>query len=225
MPFGRENQLVRFAYKDTFYSPAPPAHTLPPPISSSAPSQTRRGPPGPSTYAIAYVPPFPNPSHRISPHPFLEASEIHWNLIENLSTITRNNQSLPNQVLYEQATIPRLPFLSITSRHLPWVIKVYASNGSYVTLGDVLDSIYNSMRTNITNVEFNSLPHEKDQKRATRAYEQRYKRFQSTSAHNQEKRGQEKRGGMKRIDFFMGRTKFCGISNTGRPDEWELKVT
>jgi hypothetical protein len=217
MPFGKDNQLVRFAYKDTFYSHATPA----PPILSSAPSQTRRSPPGPSTYTIANVPPFQNPSHRIRPHPFLEASGINWNLIENPSTITQHNQSLPNRVLYEQATIPRLPFLSITSTriYLPWVIKVYASNGSYVTLGDVLDSIYHSMRTNITNAEFNSL-HQKDQKSATRAYEQRYRRFQSTSAHNQ-----EKRGGMKRIDFFMGRTKFCGISNTGRPDEWQLNTT
>lgn len=140
--------------------------------------------------------------------------------MENPSTIALSNYS-PSRLRVEQATAPPLPALSITLIHFPWTINVYASNGSYVSLEDLFESIYRSLRTNITTNEFNLLPHKNDQKRATRAYEQRYRRFRSISAHDK-----EKRGGMKRVDFLMGRTKFHSITNTGRrSDEWRLNVS
>ena len=77
------------------------------------------------------------------------------------------------------------------------------------------DSVYCSLRTNITTNEFNLLPHWKGQKRATRAYEKRYRRFRSISAHDE-----EKRRGMKRIDFLMGRIKFHSISQYWPPSRW-----
>ncbi|KAF8801662.1 hypothetical protein BYT27DRAFT_7197902 [Phlegmacium glaucopus] len=157
----------------------------------------------------------------IRPHTLLQTAAVTWNLMENPTSITRNNHLLSSRLLCEQATTPPLPFLSITSIHLPWRIKVRASNGIYVTLGDVFDSIYRSLRKNITPSELNLFPHVEDQKRATRAYKERYRRLRSTSA-----RDEEKRGGMKRIDFLMGRTNFHDISNTGRrSDEWRLNVS
>ncbi|KAF8810780.1 hypothetical protein BYT27DRAFT_7221842 [Phlegmacium glaucopus] len=144
--------------------------------------------------------------------------------MENPSSVTRNNhllKLLSSRLLSEQATTPPLPLLYITSIHLPWIIKVRASNGIYVTLGDVFDSTYRSLRKNISASEFNSLPHQEDQKRATRAYKERYRRLRSTSS-----RDEEKQGGMKRIDFLMGHTNFHGISKAGRrPDEWRLNVS
>jgi hypothetical protein len=141
--------------------------------------------------------------------------------MENPSTITLNNYPLSSRLLVELATTPPLPALSITSIHLPWIINVRASNSSYVTVEDLFHSVYYSLRTNITTHEFDLLPHQMDRKRATRAYEQRYRRFRSNSAHDE-----EKRGGMKRIDFLMGRTRFHSISNTGhRSDEWRLNVS
>jgi hypothetical protein len=140
--------------------------------------------------------------------------------MEPPSTITRNDQLLPRRFLDQQlATFPALPLLSIKSIHLPWIIDVDAFHGFPVTLGDVFDSIYSSLRINVTPAEFN-LFRQEDRQRAVRAYERRHRRLRSASTQDE-----EKRAGMKRIDFFMNRTMFCGISNAGgRPDEWELHV-
>ncbi|KAF8816859.1 hypothetical protein BYT27DRAFT_7181319 [Phlegmacium glaucopus] len=245
--FGQPKQ-VRFAYKDTYHppptTPATPALTFASSVPSSpgpiTPPPMSHGLPGPSPYTLAYVPSFPiKPSHyvygpnssspiaadssimytvSIRPHPLLQTAAVTWDLRANPTSITRNNHLLSSQSFYEQATTPPLPFFSITLTHLPWNIKVRASNGIYVTLGDVFDSIYHSLRKNITPSEFDSFPH---QQRATRAYEERYRRLRSTSA-----RDEEKRGGMKGIDFLMGRTNFHDISNTGRrSDEWRLNAS
>ena len=224
----RKRKQVRFAYRNTFHSPATPALTLAPSTTSSpeiiTPPQPSHGLPGPSPYTVSYVPQFSaKPSHYIGPirpHPLLESAAINWDLMLNPTTITLNNYPLSSRLLVELATTPPLPTFSITSIHLPWTINVYASNGSYVTLEDLFDSVYLSLRTNITTDEFYLL-HQNDQKRATRAYEQRYRRFRSISAHNE-----AKRGGMKRVDFLMGCTMFHSISKTGRrSDEWQLNVS
>jgi hypothetical protein len=210
MPTYKKDKRVRFAYNlHTFHSPGTPARSLDTPLSSS-----RRLPlPHPYAASASYasVP---------RPHPLLEASAIRWDMMEHSSTITRNKHFLSGRALFEPATTPPLPFLSITSIHLPWIIDVYASNGSYVSLGDVFNSIYRSLRTNITTTEFNFFPHRRDQVRATRAYEQRYRRFRNTFGNDL-----EKRCGMKRIDFLMNHTKFHSISKTRHnPDEWQLNV-
>jgi len=109
----------------------------------------------------------------------------------------------------------------ITSHYIPWGVKVQASNGSYITLEDVLDSIYRTLRVNVTQAEFASLPSSKEQRRATESYERRYRRIRHEGLYQE-----EKRGGMKRVDFFLGRSRFMGLVNNGRrPDEWLLKVT
>jgi hypothetical protein len=221
---------VRFAYRNFFYSPR--RHTLsspspPPPPAPITPPSTGYGLPGPSPYVLSgYVPQNPTTSVPytgvVYVHPLLETtSSITYNLMEHPSTImTRNNYSLSVRTLREPATTPPLSFLTITSIHLPWIIKVYASNGSYVTLEDVFVSIYRNLRTNITSAEFNLFSNQDDQRRATRAYERRYRRLRNTRAYEE-----EKRGGMKRVDFLMGHTKFLGLSNSSRhPDEWHLRI-
>lgn len=207
-------KLVRFAYKNKFYSPQHSVSPLPP-----VPA-TGYAPPGPS-YSIPYPPHQPIASGQYA-HSLLDPSAVAWDLIEHPSTImTHNNYSLSTRTVRAPATTPHLPFLTITSIHLPWKIKVYASNGVYVTLEDIFNSIYRSLRTNITSAEFNLFSTQDDQRRATRAYEKRYRRFRNSTAYEE-----EKRGGMKRVDFLMGHTKFLGISNSGsrRPDEWQLRV-
>ena len=229
MPTSRKQKQVRFAYRNIFHSPPTPALTIASSIMSSAgpitPPQMSHGLPGPSPYTISYDPHFPAKlPHYVAPlrlHPLLESAAVNWDLMENPSTITLDNYLLSSRLLVEQATTPPLPALSIISIHLPWTINIRASNGSYVTLEDFFESVYRSLRTNITTNEFNLLPHQNDKKRATRAYERRYRRLRSISAHDE-----EKRGGMKRIDFLMGRTRFHSISSTGRrSDEWRLNVT
>jgi hypothetical protein len=187
------------------------------------PPQTSHYLPGPSPYPFSYAPQFPAKTpHYVGPfrpHRLLES--VSWDMIESPSTITLNNYPLSSRLFVEMATTPPLPAFSITSIHLPWVINIRASNGVYVTLEDFFESLYRSLRTNITTNEYNLLPHQKDRKRATVAYEQRYRRFRSDSAHDS-----EKRSGMKRVDFLMGRTHFHSISNSGhRSDEWRLNVS
>ena len=208
----KRDKQVRFAYNlHTFHSPAISTRSL-----DTPPTPCNRLPlPGPYPHTFSY----PSPSLP-RPHPLLEASAVNWDMMEHSSTITRNKHFLPGRTLREPATTPPQPFLSISSIHLPWIIDVYASNGSYVSLGDVFDYIYRSLRTNITTTEFHFFPHRKDQVRATRAYEQRYRRFRNAFG-----RDTEKRGGMKRIDFLMAHTKFHGISKSGyKPEEWQLNV-
>lgn len=93
-----------------------------------------------------------------------------------------------------------------------------ASNGSYVTVGDVVDAVYHILRRNVTAEEFNALPSIKNRQRVTRAYEARYRRLRSSRTYEE-----EKRQGMKRVDFLMGSTRFTGLSppEHGR-DEWTL---
>ena len=214
----KKDKLVRFAYNlHTFHSPAVPApHPLP--VDSNTPPSPYHSLPEPSSYAFSYAasPSLPRP------HPLLEASAVNWDMMEHSSTITRNKHFLPSRALREPATTPPQPLLSIRSQHLPWIIEVYASNGSYVSVGDVFDTIYRSLRTNINTIEFNLFPHQMDQRRATRAYEQRYRRFRNTFGNDD-----EKRSGMKRIDFLMCFTKFHGLSKIGShtvTDEWQLNV-
>ena len=199
-------------------------------ISSSSgpitPPQTSHGFQGPSPFPISSDPNFPTklPPNVVPPraHPLLESAVFIWDLIEKPTTIDVSNYTISRRLLLEQATNPPLPALSITSSLLPsrWTIHVPASNGSYVTLKDLFDAIYHSLRMNIVTNEFISL-HQTDQTRATRAYKQRYRRFRDITAHDQ-----EQRGGMKRVDFLMGHTRFHSISKTGRrPDEWQLNVS
>ena len=228
-PAQTKPKIVRFAYKNFFYSPQIPISSFPPaPPPSQAlitPPPTGYGLPGPSPYTLPYPPHKTATSVKhsgpVRAHPLLDTSAVTYDLMDHPSTITtHNNYSLSTRTLHEQATTPPLSFLTISSIHLPWTIKVYASNGSYVTIEDVFDSIYRTLRTNITSAEFNMFSTQNDQRRATRAYEQRYRRLRNNKAYEN-----EKRGGMKRVDFLMGHTKFLGISNNShRPDEWQLRI-
>jgi len=222
-PTQKQPKLVRFAYQNKFYSPLNPVSSLSPAPVPITPPSTGYGLPGPSPYAASFPPQQPIMSQYAGPvnaHPLLDTT-LTYDLMEHPSTIkTSNNYSLSPRTFREPATTPPLPFLTIHSIRLPWAIKVYAANGSYVTLEDVFDSIYRSLRKNITSAEFNMFSSQDDQRRATRAYEKRYRRLRDTRGYEE-----EKRGGMKRIDFLMGHTKFLSISNSSyRPEEWQLRV-
>lgn len=247
---------VRFAYKNDYRSPPPSILAVPMFSHSASTATSSSGPvtpptptrviPGPAPYGIprapsstkyhslpppkapsyvpSYAPSHPKPSSRYSgpprAHPYLETNGIVWDLVENPSTAMRSKHHLSSRALLEPATEPPMPFIIITCTYLPWQFKVSALNGKYVTIEDMLEALYRSLRVNITQPEFNSFPSERDQRRATRAYEDRYRRLRGS------RYDEEKRSGMKRVDFLMGRTRFVGISNNGRrPDEWHLSVT
>jgi hypothetical protein len=175
------------------------------------------------------------PVNRRAFHPFLEASTasaITYDFRDPISTAaTTNNNQLSIETLRQSAFIPSLSRATITSSYLPWTIKVYPFNASYITLQDVFSSIHSALRTNITPAEFLLLPSDHHRERAKRAYQQRYRRLRhqphsEISSDNESE--SEKRAGMKRVDFLMGHTKFLGISciecQPNRDDEWNLHV-
>ena len=160
----------------------------------------------------------PHKTHR--PNPEL----IQWNLLDHHSMVTRGRHHL-----LHPASHPPLPFIrilipmNVSPRHPHpyWTCRVHASNHRFVTVLDVLDSLYNSLRRNIAALEFNSLS-EEDKSSTSRYYKKRYRRLQDYNSHLSE---QEKVQGMKRIDFLMGRTRFAGLIEGHQPDEFHLKVT
>ncbi|KDR67766.1 hypothetical protein GALMADRAFT_79446 [Galerina marginata CBS 339.88] len=154
-------------------------------------------------------------------HRYLNISAVTWDLLDPTQMITRDQRPIPSHTLFEPATNPPLAFVTITSPYIPWTIEVNASHRPYLTLGDIFNGIYHSLHTQITWSEFNLLPSRNAQRRATRAYEWRYRRQQSARVYKH-----EKRGGMKRIDFLLEHSRFIGISNTCcQPDKWQLNVT
>ncbi|KAF9554189.1 hypothetical protein CPC08DRAFT_197061 [Agrocybe pediades] len=227
---GRHLKQVRFAYQNTFHSPAP----MPPLTFSASTNPSSKGPITPPSGGHVLPAYAPNPilkypsssssrysSSKVRVHPYLEEGGINWDLMDHPSSISRNHHSLSSRALCEPATNPPMPSIVIYSPYLPWSIKVRPSNGSYITLEDVLDSVYRSLRSNVMQQDFGSLPSAKEQRRATEAYERRYRRIRHERLYQE-----EKRGGMKRVDFLMCRTRFLGLVNNGRrPDEWQLKVT
>ncbi|KAF8200086.1 hypothetical protein BJ912DRAFT_844203 [Pholiota molesta] len=212
---------VRFAYKNVFHS-APVTPAMPPLTFSSSTDPSSLGVITPPS--AFYPVPLPNKSYHAGsarPHPYLDIQGISWDMMDHPSTMSRNHHSISGRAWKEPATSPPLPSMSITIANFPWKFIVYASTHNYVTFEDVVGTIYMSLRKNIKETEFRTVASATDQRRATRAYQQRYRRQRSTALYEE-----EKRGGMKRVDFLMERTRFAGLSNTlRRADEWNLNIT
>ena len=238
---------VRFSPENTVYSAKPSISAIAFSVSAPTPSSiysrsSTTSPyssktdalPGPTPYAFFRSPgakllaPVKYAAGRHGHHPLLEPSALMYDLRDRISTATttHNNHSLSIETLRESAFLPPRSYITIISTYLPWTIKVYPSNGSYITLQDILTSIHSDLRTNITSTEFQLLPSQHHRNRATRAYEQRYTRLrrQLPSEKNYLNASEsEKRAGMKRVDFLMSHTKFLGI-RWQRGNEWKLHV-
>jgi hypothetical protein len=80
----------------------------------------------------------------------------------------------------------------------------------------VLNALYHGLRTNTSPEEYALLgERSKNQKRAYQAYQDRYRRYQDQNRYRE-----EKQGGVKRVDFLMGRVRFLGLT-PGRLEEGE----
>jgi hypothetical protein len=225
---------VRFSRTSTVHAPpTPPTPALSlggslSPLSSSGPltpPSFAMGLPGPTPYAVPYSGKTKSTAPRSARlHTVLQYSHspiLNWDLTLHPSTISTHFQGLSRQALAEPATSPPLGKLSLRSPHLPWVIKVTASRDNFVNVGDVLDTIYRTLRVNVASQEFHALPSMKDARRVTAAYEQRYRRIRISKEHDS-----EKNGGVKRVDFLMGHTTFTGLSPTTHgPDVWALNTS
>jgi len=200
------------------FSPASSAAPLTPLSYSSAL-------PGPSPYVVSF--PTNSQATYMTPvrmHALLQSSSspaLNFDVTQPPSTITSHHKGISLRALSEPATKPPLTAITIVVPHLPWSITVHPSHGTYVTVTDVLEGIYRKLRTNISAQEFHALPSEKDMRRVTVAYEQRYRRVRGSREYED-----EKRSGVRRVDFLMGHTRFMGLSSTSSgPDVWFLNAT
>src|SRR5882757_8754098 len=153
---------VRFAPQNIFYPPetfisaialSSPTDSFSSSSTNSSGSKTARFP-GPTPYLFLGTPPQRpfKPADRHGCHPLLESSAITYDLRDPISsaTITHTHHRLSIETLRQSAFVPSLSHIAITSSYLPWTIKVHASNAPYITLQDVLSSLYSAFRTNIT---------------------------------------------------------------------------
>ncbi|PFH49078.1 hypothetical protein AMATHDRAFT_5224 [Amanita thiersii Skay4041] len=221
---------VRFARANTYHSPPGLTHSLESsPVSSAGlltpPSHTTMLP-GPTPYSLHPHSKAPlKPDSQIRLHPLLSFSTSplsRYDLMDAPSMMTSHHVRISSRELAEPATSPPVQSMTIVSPHLLWKIRVAPRSTSkrFITVADVLNAIYENLRTNITGAEFAALPTEKDMARATSAYKQRYRRQRDSRAYEE-----EKKKGMKRVDFLMGFTRFMGISYAGLGSNyWMLNV-
>ncbi|KAI0760717.1 hypothetical protein C8Q74DRAFT_1221279 [Fomes fomentarius] len=118
---------------------------------------------------------------------------------------------LTDALVAEPATQPALPSLAIICDHLPWTITVTPTpnaswSAPYVTLGDVLHTLYRTLRFAATEPELNFLELSL-QDRVRDAYVRRYRRVE----HSREREA-EKAKGIKRVDFLRDYRSFLGLS-------------
>ncbi|KAK7041510.1 hypothetical protein VNI00_009380 [Paramarasmius palmivorus] len=208
---------VRFARTRTEY----PAPRVPYGASSSAPSS--RGPITPPYHSGPLpgyaVPKQPRPAHIHNLLSYSGRPSLNYDVSLPMSTVTTRYSSLSTAALNESAFDPPNASVKLISSLIPWSIHVNASNGYFVTVADVLNAIYRTLRTNITQGEYNSLSSRTDRQQVNDAYESRYRRIRDYQASVE-----EKRGGVKRVDFLRRRTRFLGLSPSNSSTTWVLHL-
>ena len=157
-------------------------------------------------------------------HPVLALTQpspmLHYDVSYPPSTIKPNVPTIPPHVLNEAATTPPVPSMVIRCPHLPWTITILPTNTKHVTVRDVFDCIYRSLRLQALEPEFQCLPSAEARHSVNNAFIRRYKRLD-----NSEARQLEKSKGLKRVDFLVERTLFAGLSSTREgPHVWLLTM-
>ena len=171
-----------------------------------------------SPYACIPLPPVHDHGDRChttltSIHPLLQCSPkptVKFNLRHHPSTM-----ALPHdhrrRSLSEPATHPPLPCLNISTHLLPYSIVVLPSQphlpNSFVTVSDVLCTLYRALSMGVTHDELDQLPSDDVRSQVKAVYERR------VHAHpDWWTRESEKRWGIRRIDLLLGQTRFMGLS-------------
>ncbi|KAJ7354006.1 hypothetical protein DFH08DRAFT_933733 [Mycena albidolilacea] len=210
---------VRFSSTST-------VHSLPPLVrSSSSSSASSSGPPTPPPISYRDL---PAPSKR---RPSSQANDLialavppllTYDISLSPSTLsTRSATPLSSARLLEPAVFPPLPLISLVTPHLPWTLAVPTTNGKYVTVSDVLSALYCALRVGATPGEFAALRTEELISRVGAAYVRRCERLRGQSRSGY---AREQAEGVKRVDFLLGYTTFCGIVPTADPGVWQLKT-
>ena len=92
------------------------------------------------------------------------------------------------------------------------------ANGAWVTVGDVLEQVYHSLRRRTNHHDYEACG-ERDREKVRKAYEARYRRLRSEKAYEK-----EKAGGMRRVDYLRNRVRFLGLSRGRGGEGWVLNT-
>ncbi|KDQ58466.1 hypothetical protein JAAARDRAFT_57398 [Jaapia argillacea MUCL 33604] len=170
-------------------------------------------------------------NYRLSIHPLLQYSQltgqpslIQWDVRQPPATSVHDSPSgrhrgrLPTETLAAFATKPPTAQIIITCGILPyshWTATAHNPRG--VTVLDVLQSIYNSLRHPIRWEEWNGIG-KSEQDRASAAFDVRWR--------NARDPGYERSRGVRRIDFLTHSFKFSGLSpSPHRPETLILTLS
>ncbi|KAI0365754.1 hypothetical protein BV20DRAFT_709420 [Pilatotrama ljubarskyi] len=174
-----------------------------------------------SAFSPAYYPTSPLPAAPVQIHPILAcatgyATPLTWDVsqfVESVLVRASNGtvRPLSDQVVKEPATTPKVASITIISEQLPWAITVHPKSDAhwaapYVTVGDVLYTLYRTLRLGVTTAE-QLLCDSAHYQRVHDAYVARCERI----AHPGD-RAEEKSKGVKRVDFLLQARMFKGLS-------------
>ncbi|KAI0823455.1 hypothetical protein BC628DRAFT_1383262 [Trametes gibbosa] len=190
--------------------PATPQSLLSPPLPTKYYST-----PSPSYYAAR-----PLPGAPVQIHPVLACTPgfgapLSWDLSEPVDTVlVRTSTALrpaSETLVAEPATMPKLASITIVCDRLPWAISVSPKEDApwaapYVTVGDVLYTLYRTLRLGVTAAELHTV----DPATLTRVHAAYVARCERVKRADQ--RAVETSKGVKRVDFVCDARAFKGLS-------------
>ncbi|KAI4525786.1 hypothetical protein K523DRAFT_321744 [Schizophyllum commune Tattone D] len=134
-------------------------------------------------------------------------SPLHFNLRAQRPSVTtsRSHGDMSTDLLYEPATAPALPNLTVVVPGTPWALPITASNASYVNVMDVLSALHSGLRYGVTSDEYYGLPTREERDAVAAAYAARCDRVPEAD------RDEERKKGIKRIDFLTSHYRFRGL--------------
>lgn len=154
---------------------------------------------------------------------------IIYDISRHPSSITLpHNQPLDVAAFAESATFPPSLSLTLVSDLLPWAVIIAPTSpipDAYVTVSDVITTLHRVLRLAVHPDEFNALPSHDVKYKVNMAYESRYKRLKDVDPKGFE---EEKKKGVKRVDFLMDKTIFMGLSPcvpTSSLNVWMVNVS
>ncbi|KAF7306459.1 hypothetical protein MIND_00437100 [Mycena indigotica] len=185
---------------------------------SSLPSST-----GPTTPPQPTYPYLPLAIASGSTHRVLQPHHLVWRVVLPTANVlpSKVNAGMPQHVLFEPATNPPLPALTIVHPRLgSWRIEVTPKpgSGSVVRVCDVLEGVYTSLRQGAAEADFKNLPSKVAQQEVTKAYARRYSNIPDPAAQIV-----EQKKGLKRVDFLGKCVNWVGVvPSTTVPGAFEL---
>ncbi|KAM5533197.1 hypothetical protein V8D89_013153 [Ganoderma adspersum] len=166
-------------------------------------------------YASSYYAPGGVSLNPILAHQLANSTPLAWDMTETAESARPLLPSAParltDTMVRQPATHPPLPSLSVVCDYLPWSITVVPNPRAtwaapYVTVGDVLHTLYRALRLGVTDPELDTLEPAL-RERIRRSYVARYRRV----AHPRDREA-EKAKYVKRVDFLCDRTFFLGLA-------------